>query len=419
MKGRILTISVLFLLIGVVSCDTKNSVEPVYQQYFIKYYGQDGDQEANDFTVNSDGTIIIIGTSTFGINKRLYLLKVDPEGNEIWKKQLGSPTNEFAKDIEPILNGPDAGNFVIVSNVAKSNVDFDIRLTVINTNGDSLKSTLFNFLQSQEGRSITPLSDGGYFLSGKTKDTDSNANADLPITSPDIEDILIVRFQSDFGYSQSDVYRIGNSYRGTAQKIFQSGSQFFYAGSSDELTPGNTVDVTFESNLFFRIFTASPDIVSTKYSGESTLNETISSICKSPSGPFMAVGTQSDLTGTNKQLYVTIITTNFVVMAIQKDSLLIDGGSQREAVAVAPSGDFSFLVLANEFNAVGIRDIYLRKTNVQLGNEFEVRFGAPNNDDIGSAVAELPNGDILILGTMSLTNQKKIALIKLRSNGQF
>jgi len=421
MRVRIITQLILFtLIIGVNSCDTSGSVDPVYKQYFIKYYGEDGDQEGNDFVINPDGTIIILGTSTFGINKRIYLVKVDPEGNEIWKKTLGSQSNELAVDIEPIINGPDVDNFLVLSNVAKNDVDYDIRLTVINLNGDSLKSTLFNQLQSQEAKSVTPLTDGGYFVSGKTTDTDQTdgGNAGLPDPSSDVEDLLIIRFQSDFSFIPSDVYRIGGSYVGSALKIFQEGNAFYYAGDSDEITKTNLPDNnTYESNLFFRTFTENPASVSSIYSGSLTLPEKMGAIARSPSGVFMAIGTRDNLTGTDKQLYGVTLTNNF--KAIQTEDVIDDGGGQREAVAVASSGASRFLILANEFNAALNRDIYLRKTNVQLDKDFEVKFGAPNNDDTGNAVAELPNGDILILGTMSLTNQRKIALIKLRSNGQF
>jgi hypothetical protein len=353
----------------------------------------------------------------------MYVVKADAEGNQVWSKTFGSSADEFPQDIEPITSGPDAGNFVILSNVGRSADGYDIRLTVINANGDSLKSTLFTLFESQEGRCVTPLSDGGYFIAGKTTDTDTDAtslNAGLPDPSADQEDLLVIRLRSDFSNTLSDVNRIGGSYVGTAVKVFQDGNQFYYTGDSDALTGGNLPDNgTFEPNFFFRTFQNNPGSVSSLYSGSITLHEKLKAIARSPSGLFMAVGTQTDAQGGNRQLFATVINSNF--STIQQAGNINDGGPQREAVAIAPSGagGTSFLVLANEFNAAFNRDIYLRKMNVLFDKEFEVKFGGTNNDDTGSAVAELANGDILILGTMQITNQKKIALIKLRSNGQF
>lgn len=407
-----------FIACVVVSCDTKNSVEPLYKQYFIKYYGEDGDQEGADFVVNSDETVIILGTSTFGQSKRIYLVKVDPEGNEIWKKTFGSLTNEIGMDIEPITAGPDAGNFVVMSNVSRGVDAFDIRLTIINTNGDSLKSTLFNQLASQTGKTVTPISDGGYFIAGKTTDTNPNdaANANLPPPNIDTEDLLVIRLKDDFTYIQSDVNRIGGSYEGSAVKIFQEGSLFYFAGYADELRKDNPADNAYEHNILFRKFIDNPSGVATLYSGSDSQHEIINAIAKSPSGAFMAVGFQRD-PGGNKLLYVASVTNNFGAVPYQ--GAITDTGNQHEGIAVAPSGESKFLVLTNEFNAVLNRDIYLRKMNITFNKEFEVRFGSPNNDDTASAVTELPNGDILVLGTMHLTNQKKIALIKLNSAGKF
>lgn len=422
MSVRLFTIVAISLavFVGVNSCDTKSSVEPVFKNYFIKYYGEDGDQEATDFIINDDGTILIVGTSTFGLDKRIYLVKVDKEGNEIWKRTLGSAVNEIAKDIEPITAGPDAGNFVVLSNVVRNSSGFDIRLTVISQAGDSLKGTLFNQLQSQEGKSVAALSDGGYFVAGKTTDTDPSdaANANLPTPASDAEDLLIIRLQNDFSYGASDVTRIGGSYNGTVTKIFQLGNVFYYAGASDGITDGNLPDDNvYEMNFFFRKFLQNPSQVASIYSGSLTLPEEMKALAGSPSGLYMAVGNQSDPAGTNKQLYAAVITNNF--SAIQRDGVILDGSGQREAVAVTSAGASRFLILANEINASSNRDIYLRKTNILFEKDFEVCFGAANNDDTGSAVAELPNGDILILGTMHITNQRKIALIKLNSGGKF
>jgi hypothetical protein len=46
--------------------------------------------------------------------------------------------------------------------------------------------------------------------------------------------------------------------------------------------------------------------------------------------------------------------------------------------------------------------------------------GSEDEDDTAAAVAELPDGKIVILGTMGLTdNQFKMAFIKVNRTGQF
>jgi hypothetical protein len=419
---RAVVIKVLFfiiLAIGYYSCDIASNVEPVFQQYFIKYYGEDGDQEGNDFVINPDGTMFLLGTSTLGQSKRMYLVKVDAEGNEINKKTFGSNSNEFPRDIEAITAGPEAGNFIILSNVENdaivNNVQgLDIRLTIINAAGDSLKSARFSHLESQEGKSITPLTDGGYLVAGKTTDTDSESNASLPSPGDDQEDWLIIRFQSDLSYLASDVNRVGGSYFGSAIKVFQQGNALLYAGYSDEVT-GN--ESNYEKNFIFRSFNVIPNSLSTVYTGTSSRDEEMTAIARSPSGTFMAIGTQTTINGTDKQMFLTSVTANF--STVLKEGIMSGLSGQTEGVSVAPSGAGNFLVLANALNTVGNSDIYISKINSFFEKDFELTFGSPGNDDTGSAVAELPNGDIVVLGTMHLTSQKKVALIKLRPNGQF
>jgi hypothetical protein len=55
-------------LIAVCSCDTEGNVDPVYQNNFIKYYGEDGNQEGVDLLVNTDGTLILLGNSSSQTN---------------------------------------------------------------------------------------------------------------------------------------------------------------------------------------------------------------------------------------------------------------------------------------------------------------------------------------------------------------
>ncbi len=412
---------VLILALGYYACDAPGNVNPVFQQYFIKYYGDDGDQEGSDFVVNADGSIILLGSSTLGQQRRMYVVKVDAEGNELWKKTFGSGAQEFSQDIEPITHGPDAGNFVILSNVQNGNVvnnreGFDIRLTVINSNGDSLKSVLINPLMSQRGFGITPIGDGGYFLAGRTIDTDTGnpANASLQDPSSDEEDLLIIKLQSDFTYSSFDVSRIGGSYFGSAIKVFQQGSSFLYAGFSDEITGA---EFNYEKNFIFRSFVDNPNSVSTFYTGTASSHEEMAAIARSPSGIFMAVGTQTNESGGDRQLFLSAVASNF--SAALKEGTMSGLSGQTEGTAIAPSGAGKFIVLGNAINTVGNRDIYISKINFFFEKDFELTFGSPGNNDTGSAVAELPNGDILLLGTMELTSQKKMVLIKLRSNGSF
>lgn len=399
-----------------VACDTESNIDPVYKDTFIKYYGEDGDQEGKDLVVNNDGTIIILGTSTSpGGLKRMYLAKTDGAGTIIWERKLGETSrDEIAQDIEPIIAGPDAGNYIVMSSVVKSIADsLAIRLTIVSPDGDSLKSELINRYESQSGRSITPLNDGTYFISGNVLNADT-LNVDLPIF--DIEDVLVIRVPNTLVPNPTDYFRIGLSSLGSGIKIFEGPfPDFYYAGYSDELIGSESVATDYELNFVFRKFTTDPSSVSSVYAGDPGIedNEEMSSIAQSGSGlSYLAVGTRTDGSG-NKTIVASTANVNFTA-ANSMQNLLVGA----EGISVSASGATGFLVVGNKINPGG-RDIWLSKVDITLNSIFEVTFGGSNNDDTSSAVAELPNGDIVVLGTMELTNQKKIALIKLKSNGGF
>ncbi len=68
---------------------------------------------------------------------------------------------------------------------------------------------------------------------------------------------------------------------------------------------------------------------------------------------------------------------------------------------------------------LGTSNIWLTKIDLSGKELWSVSFGSDQGDDEVGAVAELPDGKILVLGTVELgDNKKKLTLIKLNSKGQ-
>lgn len=414
-------ISMLLLSLILITCDTKNNVEPTFKNYFIRYYGEDGNHEAKDFVVTNDGGVIIVSTITTGLDKRVYVLKTDLEGNELWSFDLDSEINEFVQDIEPITEGVHADKFVILSNAQVNDNVLETRFTVINTNGVvEIRTKLQTKLLSQEGISITSLQtggSGGFFLTGRTTDWDStNANSSLIVPPEIIEDLLVVRLNQNLDTVRFD--RIGGSYTGLAVKVMQlNTNSFTYCGHWDGTTDGRLQnEPKIESNIFFRTFTENPSAVPSLYAGTLSLQERLVAVARTTFGG-VAIATQSDDNGINKKVFA--VSTNRDFSSVLGEGVILGNSDEFEAVSVS-SGTSRFYVIANQINAQGNRDIYLKRMDAFLQSDLDLTFGSENNDDRGAAVAELPNGDILILGTMELAGQQdKIALIKVRPDGTF
>lgn len=411
------TISGLFFLLVMWRCDTSSNVEPVFKDYFVRYYGGSGNHFAEDMLITPSGRLIILGNVSFSVSSyRMYLIITDLEGNVLAEKPMGV-NQETARDIELITAGPEAGNFVILSNVRKNPDDsLAIRLTIINAQGDSLRSYYYNSLKSQEGFSVTPLNNGGYFVGGRTTDTDpdpSAGNVDLGLIGlVDKEDEFVLSINPDF--STEYVRRIGGSTEGACVKILQGTSSYYFAGYSDRLDgtePG--IAANYEHNFNFRVFTTNPASVPNNVAGTPDRPEILKSVAQSSTGTFMAIGTR--LTNPPRP-YAALLTSNFSLIDAGILPLSAEG---YEAVHVAPSGGSRFLVALNRIGAGNRSDMWVGRITTEFAIDFQKTIGGPNTDDRVSRVMELPGGDVLVLGTMDITNQRKIALIKLRSNGNF
>lgn len=419
----VISIGMFLLSLVLITCDTKNNVEPTFKNYFIRYYGEDGSHEAKDFVLTNDGGVIIVGTITTGLDKRVYILKTDLEGNELWSTILNSDYNEIVEDIEFVLEGVDAGKYIILSNVQIDENIFQTRFTILTSSGAiEYVKELQTKLTSQQGISVTSIlssGQGGYYLAGRTTDWDiKNTGNSLPSPPEKIEDQIVVKLDQSLDTVYFD--RIGGSYSGPAVKVIQvTSSQFMYSGFWDGLTADDQLpnQPKIEANIFFRTFTTDPKSpTATVYSGTASLHEKLISISRAIFGG-VAIATQSDDNGINRKVFA--VSTNIDFSSVLSEGIILGNSDEFEAVSVS-SGTSRFYVIANQINAQGNRDIYLKRMDAFLQSDLDLTFGSENNDDRGAAVAELPNGDILILGTMELAGQQdKIALIKVRADGTF
>lgn len=413
MKAQINLIFFVGLLAVTTSCDTSSNVEPIFKKHFVKLFGGDGDNEAKDLIVNADNTFVLLGSSVLQDGSRKgYVLKTDDDGNVLWEKRFGNGF-EYPQDIEPTATG-----YVILSNIDIGNNQYQFKLIQIDNNGNTGDSLIFDIFSDQFGHSVTQLSDGGFFVTGNTSDIGSDAN--LPPEVTDSKDLLFVRF--DGALDPIDTTRVGGSPSGMAVKVFETTPErFMSAEYSDLLWDQNP---SYEPNFCFRNFNFDPSSTSGQYTiiGDNVRQEFMSQTVASPQGSFYSIGTSVGSL-TSSTIFITktrSFATGSPVKIFQKNF----GSGRLEGVSIYPAGTFCY-VLANTISEVdGTRDIWLTRVNSFTGDQDSewtsgFTFGTTANDDTGKVVAESPTGDIIILGTMNLTNQKKIALIKLSSDAKF
>lgn len=418
----------IVMMVSVLSCTTE--IDSEVKDHFIKYYGHDGDQHGADLLVNGDGTLMVLGTTDMPalpvVKKSIYLAKSDSEGNLIWEKVLGEFT-ENARDIEPIVAGTHAGGYLILSNIETGAGNTAIKVIRVDVDGNKIDSVKIDasYLPSNYGNSITPLSDGGFIVTGNTTDGNVLLADNGLIDPPDQTDLLSLRYDDNLLLDPAWLKTFGGEPETMGIKAFEvNPAQFDFAGYTNAVHSGEPpLPDNYDFNFWFVELDGSGSTGLSKYVGSAiTLpeqqDEVLTSIARSSSGQYMAVGS-TDIAGVKRVFASRII--GFPTSDRIKiwDAPIID--PEGEGTSIAATNGGKFLIVGNQTTAGGSRDIWLTKVNIEINEEegFPRSFGSPGNDDTASAIAELPNGDIVILGTMELTNQKKIALIKLKANGGF
>lgn len=424
----------LFLFIPILSCDTSKDFENVFINYFIRYYGEDGNQEAKDLIVNEDGTMLLLGnTSVPGISTRIILIKVDAEGSIIWEKKFGEGIDkrgrlieENAQDIEATVNG----NFLVLSNMLRgkdiaTNEDlFDFKVIEVNAEGTILRSFEFDNnsdrrdWKNQFAKSITPLSNGGFAITGNS--ANENLYNDKNLTN-DVEDVFAIAFKNDFTVEWTTVEldsMAGSSaeHVGAGIKIFEgSGNEFYMFGYSDA-----AINATDESNFnAYRITNNGLINRIVESSGDNLRNEVLGFACKVPNelgGGFYEFGTSSTTTTpVTGNLYFTRRSNTLTTIA---SGVITVGDGSFTAVAATPSLFLDgFILLANQKTNAGTT-MRLMKVNLESEEVWSANFGAFDRDSGGAGLHELPDGRIVMFGTIELETQKKMALIKVNPNGE-
>ncbi len=393
-----------FLVVStmVCSCDTARNVDPPYSQYFLKYYGEDGDQEAVDMVVNPDGTFILLSKSTDV--QTILLVKTDGDGNIIWQRKLGTSTDE-PKDIELTLDG----DYVILSDFLMSTNNTDIKILRVDNNGNKIDSATNGTTANDFGKSITPVSDGGFIIGGST--------ASVPNTNLSF---LHYRCNANLVFSQGnwrDIYdtELPGSINEVI-KVFQSEDNFF-----NVFGYSNTPSLGGGRTLYYYTIDDVGENAGVSFISDFTSDVKVSFVVETPlilSPGYFAIGA-SNKNGISK-LHVSKLR-DPLQFSNNDVQLNLDVAPIRRmtGICAAPSltSPIGYLVASTESKSTGETDVVLTKIDQKGAELWSVNFGSEKNDK-AAAIAELPDGRIMVLCTIESALQSKMALLKLNVKGK-
>lgn len=429
MRKRIWLIGILGAL-SIWSCDTASSIDPPVNNFFVKYYGANGNQEGVDAVLNVDGTITLFGTTEVGGMKQLYLVNIGQNGDVVWENTFDAGKPATAKDIELT----DDGRFVVVADILNAPGDRDILIMTFGLNGsliDSAKTSLrdsLNIRTDEIAFSVSQTIDG-FIVAGETNNTDLKPS-DAPGVV-DTRDALHLRYYDDltiFGSEWRKAHGPGSVDSGT--KIIQI------------IDPKAPTDTTFYFFGYSNIFgDFNPYILQINNTGETLgaygignnpgnlpTNEFTNCVISVPpqSGDgFLLSGISA---GGVTDIFVVKLRrildfTNPTVRDSQYEKTLSQdlGTITDNHISTYGSMNSGFFILAND-KSTGVQNFKLFK----IGNEGNlvwsnpVIFGGEMDDEVG-AVLELPDGSIGIIGTFAIgaDGEKKMTFIKVNREGKF
>jgi len=409
-------------------CDTSRNVPNPEKSYFLKFYGGSGAQTGVDVALNPDGTFILLGTTqqTSSSNILFFLVKADAYGNVIWERTFGGSPLTQAKDVELTSDG----GIVVVGDIADPNPigvtqDHNIFIKTLTTDGigiDSMNYPLLTLPDSTSGdeyvNSVTQTSDGGFIVAGYS--------GNVVKGTTNLQDAIFVRFTNNplAIYTNTWTQAQGTGYDNItfATKVIQvSDSLFDCFGYSNAIISGTT-----GTNFNYWMVTINSGggggIVTIPLQPEtSSKNTRLGSVAQSGSTFFLGGVTSSNTSDLNLDIVTQNATDGSLSTNMPEDLLFTDlktAGQSQTSLAVSGS---SIYFLANEATT-GNSNILLTKLNTggSLVWGSPVIYGGAGDDYIG-AVNVLPNGRVIIVGTMATgtNDEPKMVLMKVNENGQF
>ena len=417
-------------IMGMTACDTAKNVEDPDLHYFVKYYGGDGNQSAVDILALDDGSFLLLGNyAESTIDSDIYLICVNAEGNVLWEKRFSDNNNSTAKDLEPTNDG----NFIVLADYQSTDSLANGKLLKVSPEGTVLDVVFFGSLANDFSRTVTAIDDGGFIVSGTTELTSTWTDPNNP--NPDLGNFFNYRFDQNLGeLSTSDWGPVTPGFGGlqdVSVRTLQTQGVFYVFGYSNNDISNSNPNANL--GLFYFGRDSDGDAIGVSYPGdpghvlhEKTEINFAQAVAPELGTGFVVIGTSQDNLGVVSEIFFARMRSvlTFSNTPLQDDITLyktIRLNRKIRGVSAASSlaGSVGYLVLGDEVRGTGAFNIWISKIDQSGTILWSSTFGSEEGDDSAAGVVELPDGKIVILGTMGLAdNQFKMALIKLNPGGQ-
>lgn len=403
--------AVFALMLIFQTCETSESIGPRFDKFFIKYYGGSGDQYGRDVMRTLDGGYILVGTNDpdrsltdneITGDEDMILVKTDSLGNEEWTQIYDASENgkeDFGKAVLPTANG-----YLVVGDGRRTDLDGIYFET-------DLMGVPGTFIPVDEGgdeefENITQLVDG-YIIAGSTTNVKSEQNFDL-------KDFLTIKIFNDLmedpAWAQNKIS--GREGADFGIKAFPSPGNpsiitvFGYTDNPEE-------DVSIYDKFTYNSLQFDGSVTGIdRYYGD--LDDQICADVTETPGGFLLIGSKILGLGSSEMYYVK---TTGVAISTFARSVFSEFNFNLAGKSITSAVDNRVLHLGEITYINGNRDIFLGKTNLDGTTQWFETFGDSGQDE-AEKVRQNADGSIVLTGTMNLSGQNKIFLIKTNSRGQ-
>lgn len=416
---RVTSVAIVAVVLMLAGCDTSSRVDPIFQNYFIKYYGADGNQQGKDLYVNDDGSMILLGNSSSLTEVSMpFIVKTDSLGNVLWQRQLGGH-NEVAEDVEFIPGGVHQGKLVVISNIGDAGT-YSIRVTIVDQNGKGIDSLVLNNTGWQFAKSVTPSSNNEFLISGYQQPNPA-FNQDPIVVVGDQADLMLLRVSQSLAIVRET--HQGGEREGWTLKTFevmlQDTVKYASFGYSDRPYESLIFEPRFELIVFDVKGNPSGIYKSSGNRGDAMRAAQVIKVPAVQGGGFLMVGTAVNSGGSD--IFFTKYSDTFSELN-PAPAMKLPLGKKLEGIAAAAAvADEGYFLVANEVqnNNSTNNNIFLTHIRRDGSPIWSTSFGSEEGNDQAGAVAALRGGRIAVLGTIDLETQRKMALIIVTKSGGF
>jgi hypothetical protein len=378
----------LFLLIGcfifLSGCNKNDKAKPDHSGLFIKFFG--GAKSDDGFSVkeSGDGGFVIVGSS---INdkeqdKNLYIVKTDSDGNKIWDYKFGGAYDQEGFDVKVDANG----NYLVAGSTKDSTGLGDFLVLQYSKDGILMKTFVYGQPDRNEvAKFITITSDGKVLVAG-SKQQLAGPHINMYLLKTNLDTLV---WEKDLG--------IAALYDTIGTIVEMPDKNLLWCGT---VSRGNETDVRISmtdeySNLNWDYSIGEGD----------GMSQTGKEIQATSDGNYIIGGSQTS-GGSSSAFLVKVNPLGTVLWKSQP------GGNGKTINSVASCSDGGFILTGTNNN-----DYLLLKTDADGGESWEKTYGGSGLDK-ASKVIQTGDGGFLMIGTVTISNNTTLGLMKANSKGE-